>query len=42
MQNIVITGASGLIATELTFRLLNQSDINLILLSTHPEKLRQR
>lgn len=42
MQNIVITGASGLIATELTFRLLSQPDIHLILLSTHPNKLRQR
>ena len=42
MQNIVITGASGLIATELTFRLLSQPDIHLILLSTHPDKLRRR
>lgn len=42
MNNIVITGASGLVATELTFRLLEDSDVNLTLISTHPDKLRQR
>lgn len=42
MQKIVITGASGLVATELTFHLLKQSDVNLTLISTHPDKLRQR
>lgn len=42
MNNIVITGASGLVATELTFRLLEQPDVNLTLISTHPDKLRQR
>lgn len=42
MNNIVITGASGLVATELTFRLLEEPDVNLTLISTHPDKLRQR
>ncbi len=42
MLDIAITGASGLVATELTFRLLAREDINLTLLSTHPEVLRHR
>lgn len=41
-NNIAITGAGGLVATELTFRLLEQPDVNLTLISTHPDKLRNR
>lgn len=42
MLNIAITGASGLIATELTFRLLSRKDVSLALITTHPDKLRLR
>ena len=43
MKNIVITGASGLVATELTHLLLESSGkYNVYAVSTHPEKLVER
>ena len=42
MKNIIITGASGLVATELVFKLLRNTDANLYLLSTHVDKIAQR
>lgn len=42
MKNIVITGAGGLVATELVFKLLRESDCKLFLLSTHKEKIQHR
>lgn len=42
MKRIIITGASGLVATELTIRLLAETDICLFLLSTNPEKVKER
>ena len=42
-KNIVITGASGLVATELTHLLMTDTDEYVIYaVSTHPEKLRER
>ena len=42
MKNIIITGASGLVATELACRLLEKTDTHLYLLSTHPERITAR
>ena len=42
-KNIVITGASGLVATELTHLLLADNNrFHVHAVSTHPEKLRER
>lgn len=42
MKNIIITGASGLVATELASALLNQADVHLYLLSTHIDNIVER
>lgn len=42
MKRIIITGASGLVATELTVQLLTETDSCLYLLSTQPEKIKER
>lgn len=42
MKNVIITGAGGLVATELTIKLLKETDANLYLLSTHVEKITER
>ena len=42
MKRIIITGASGLVATELTIQLLNETDACLYLLSTQPEQIQNR
>lgn len=42
MRKIIITGASGLVATELTMLLLERGDVNLCLLSRNPESLEKR
>lgn len=42
MKNIIITGAGGLVATELTFNLLKNTDAHLYLLSTHVGKIAER
>lgn len=41
-MNVLITGATGLVATELTVKLLAESDYSLILLSRNPTELAQR
>lgn len=42
MKNIIITGAGGLVATELIFTLLKKTDANLYLLSTHVNNICER
>lgn len=42
MKRIIITGASGLVATELTIHLLEETDACLFLLSTNPDKVKER
>lgn len=42
MKHIVITGASGLVATELTLQLLEDTDYELYLITTRPEILYNR
>lgn len=42
MKRIIITGASGLVATKLTIRLLTETDACLYLLSTQPDKIKER
>ena len=42
MKNIIITGACGLVATELAYTLLQRTDAQLYLLSTQVENLRVR
>lgn len=42
MKHIIITGASGLVATELASALLNQTDVRLYLLSTHIDNIVER
>lgn len=42
MKRIIITGASGLVATELTIQLLSQTDAILYLLSTHIDNIQER
>ena len=42
MRNIIITGAGGMVATELAFNLLKCEDISLYLLSTDPQRLEPR
>lgn len=42
MKKIIITGASGLVATELTLTLLLQTDARLYLLSTNLEKIQEQ
>ncbi len=42
MKRIIITGASGLVATELTIRLLAETDACIYLLSTQPDKIKER
>lgn len=42
MKHVVITGASGLVATELTLKLLEETNVKLYLLSTHPENVKNR
>lgn len=41
-MNVLITGATGLVATELIVRLLNRTDYRLILVSRNPVKLKER
>jgi len=42
-KNIIITGSSGLVATELTYLLLNAEEpYRIYAISTHPEKLSER
>lgn len=41
-KNLIITGASGLVATELTCLLLKSTDYNLILISTNIENIKDR
>lgn len=42
MKRIIITGASGLVATELILHLLDQTDSHLYLISTRPNEIRKR
>ena len=42
MKNVIITGASGLVATELTLLLLETGETNLFLLSRNPNDLEKR
>lgn len=42
MKHIIITGAGGLVATELAFSLLKQTDAHLYLLSTHVSTIHER
>ena len=42
MKRIIITGASGLVATELTIRILAETNACLYLLSTQPEIIKKR
>lgn len=42
MKHIIITGAGGLVATELIFTLLKQTDAHLYLLSTHVNTIYDR
>lgn len=42
MFHIIITGAGGLVATELAFSLLKQTDAHLYLLSTHVSTIHER
>lgn len=42
MKHIIITGSSGLVATELAFVLLKRTDTHLYLLSTHVETICDR
>ncbi len=42
MKNIIITGAGGLVATELIIKLLKETEWSLFLLSTHKEKIVER
>lgn len=42
MKHVIITGASGLVATELAFTLLKQTDAHLYLLSTHVNNIVDR
>ncbi len=42
MKNIIITGSSGLVATELIYNLLNIGDYQNYAVSTNPEKLKNR
>lgn len=42
MKKIIITGASGLVATELTYLLLSKTDMKIYLLSTNLERIQER
>lgn len=42
MKTILITGASGLVATQLTIDLLKKTNYKLILVSTHPDEVAVR
>lgn len=42
MKRIVISGARGLVATELAMLLLAETDAQLLLISTHPESIAER
>lgn len=42
MKNVVITGASGLVATELIYLLLKDEQYRIFAVSTHPDKLNCR
>lgn len=42
MKTIIITGASGLVASQLTNDLLDKTDYRLLLISTHPDKIAKR
>lgn len=42
MKNVIISGASGLVATELIFNLLKNTDVKLYLLSTNITKIEER
>lgn len=42
MKTIIITGASGLVATQLTIDLLDKTDYRILLVSTHPEAISER
>lgn len=42
MKNIIITGSSGLVATELIGNLLNSGDYIIYAVSTNPDKLKSR
>jgi len=42
MKRVIITGASGLVATELTVQLLSKTDAIVYLLSTHIDNIQER
>lgn len=42
MKNIIITGSSGLVATELIFHLINGGGYRIYAVSTNPDKLKYR
>lgn len=42
MKTIIITGASGLVASQLTNDLLDKSNYRLLLISTHPDEIAKR
>lgn len=42
MRHIIITGAGGLVATELIYEVLRRGDAHLYLISTHVENIRNR
>lgn len=42
MKHIIITGAGGLVATQLTLHLLEKTDAQIYLLSTHIDKIQNR
>lgn len=42
MKNIIITGANGLVGTELTYTFLNNSEYSLFLVSTHSNILAEK
>lgn len=42
MKTIIITGASGLVASQLTYDLLDKTNYRLLLISTHPDEIAKR
>ncbi|MDO4218978.1 MAG: NAD(P)-dependent oxidoreductase [Synergistaceae bacterium] len=42
MKKLIITGASGLVGTELVYTVLNNSNYSLFLISTHPDILKEK
>lgn len=39
MKTIIITGASGLVASQLTYDLLDKTNYRLLLISTHSDEI---